>query len=284
MTFKHKFVRMIVLSILVIGLSFQFLHHTSSNKNSFSKKDAIPTIFVHGYKGNLHSFNNMLNRFENDYYWGRKTMICRVSRNGQILVPGGIPANQKHPFVQVIFENNRARIQDTTNQLKEVMKILKNKYHINNMYAVGHSMGGLVLTNYLEQTYSQKNYPEVKKLITIGSPFKGIEKKSYFTNPRNTGPALKDFKPNSTALKTLFDRKKEFNPNISVLAIAGVTLNPKVGDGVVSQSSALAIKEIVPSKQFQERIVKDKNTTHSGLHEHQTVDRYIGEFLWGIEK
>lgn len=276
--------RILIAFIFIIGLSLILLHHTSSKKNILSKKDTIPTIFVHGFKGSSRSFNTMFERFENNYYWGRKTMVFRVSRNGHVFISGGIPKNQKHPFIQVIFDNNRSSIQDTTNYLKLVMEILKHRYHVNDVYAVGHSMGGLVLTNFIEQANGQSNYPTIKKLITIGSPFKGIERKSYYTNRNNTGPAVKDLRTNSHALNKLLLHKREFNRDIKVLAIAGVVLNPRLGDGVVSLHSALANKEIVQPKQFQSKIVNDINATHSGLHEHQTVDRYIGEFLWGIKE
>lgn len=275
--------RITVALLLITGFSLLLLHHTSSNKNSLPNESRIPTIFVHGFKGTSKSFNTMLNRFENNYYWGKKTMVCRVSHSGHVFISGGIPKNQKHPFIQIVFENNRATIQNTTDNLKDVMKILKHRYGINDIYAVGHSMGGLVLTNYIEQTSKQKRYPKVKKLITIGSPYKGIERKAYYKNPNNTGPAVKDLKPNSSALQTLVDHKETFDANIKVLSIAGVILNSKHGDGVVSQPSALGIQDIVHSNQLKTKVVNDINATHSGLHEHQTVDRYIGEFLWGIK-
>lgn len=282
MSLKRPYIRLILITIIIIGLSLFLLKNTSSQKNTLSKEDTIPTIFVHGFKGSSRSFNTMLDRFENNYYWGKKTMVCRVSRNGHIFVSGHLPKNQKHPFIQVIFDNNRSSIQDTTNGLKGVMGLLKHRYHVHHLYAVGHSMGGLVLTNFIEQTNGQKTYPEIKKLITIGSPFKGIKRKSYYTNRNNIGPAVKDLRTNSIALNTLYERKNDFNPNIQVLAIAGVVLNPRLGDGVVSQDSALGIEEIVQPKHFQSKVIYDINATHSGLHEHQTVDRYIGEFLWGI--
>ncbi|MED3654438.1 alpha/beta hydrolase [Heyndrickxia sporothermodurans] len=283
MILKRTFMRMTVALLLIIGLSLLLLHHTSSNKNSLPNENRIPTIFVHGFKGTSKSFNTMLNRFENNYFWGRKTMVCRVSHNGHVFISGGIPKNQKHPFIQIIFENNRSTIQNTTDELKDVMKVLKHRYGINDTYAVGHSMGGLVLTNYIEQTSNKKRYPIIKKLITIGSPFKGIERKSYYKNPNNTGPAVKDLKPNSGALQALVEHKESFDASIKVLSIAGVILDSKHGDGVVSQPSALGIQDIVRSNQLKTKIVNDINATHSGLHEHQTVDRYIGEFLWDIK-
>lgn len=237
-------------------------------------------MFVHGFKGGPRSFNFMLDRFQNQYHWGKKTMVCEVDKNGHLHIYGGIPTYAKNPFIQVIFKNNRASIQETTNWLKEIMTVLNQKYNVKNIYIVGHSMGGLVLTNFIEQSNGQ--YPKVQKLITIGSPFKGIQRETYYQNVHNTGPAIYDLKSNSSFLRSLVTNRNEFNQQIQVLSIAGVAKDPEDGDGVVSLDSALGLQDIAPK--VQKKVIYDPHATHSGLHEHPLVDQYVGEFLWGYNK
>jgi uncharacterized alpha/beta hydrolase family protein len=257
--------------------------YNKSHQPIVKKSDTIPTVFVHGFKGSARSFNNMLGRFENNYHWGKREMVFNISKTGQVQVWGNLPKYQIHPFIQVIFQDSHATIHNNTIWLKDVMGMLHQHYHVKRVNLVGHSMGGLDSTNFIEQTHNQRElYPSVVKLITIGSPFAGIDRKSYYTNKHNYGPAVRDLKPNSTALQSLFIHRKWFDPTIKVLSIAGLAFNPKLGDGVVPLNSALGSRYIVPPQNFETRIVNDINATHSQLHENEMVDRFIGEFLWGI--
>src|SRR5699024_1545648 len=131
----------------------------------------------------------MLDRFER-YQWGSKTMICKVSPRGDISVVGKLPENNNNPFIQVIFEDNRASIKDQTIWLKKIMYMLYTQYKVQQVNIVSHSMGGLTSTNFLEHNDGKLKYPLVEKLIVIGSPFKGITVPDYFV--KNTGDATVD--------------------------------------------------------------------------------------------
>ncbi|RTZ57257.1 alpha/beta hydrolase [Bacillus sp. SAJ1] len=272
--------KMLYFSIVIVAFAlFIFLFIKPDTTKSQHNTQSTPTLFVHGFKGGPRSFNFMLERFQNQYHWGKKTMVCEVDKNGHLHIYGGIPTYSKNPFIQVVFKNNRASIQDTTNWLKEIMTVLNQRYNVKEIYVVGHSMGGLVLTNFIEQSNGQ--YPEVQKLITIGSPFKGIQKETYYQNVHNTGPAIFDLKSHSPFLQSLVSNRNTFNRHIQVLSIAGVAKDPEDGDGVVSLNSALGLQDIVPNSNFHKKIIYDPHATHSSLHEHPIVDQYIGEFLWG---
>ncbi|MBS4175345.1 alpha/beta hydrolase [Bacillus sp. FJAT-49736] len=279
MNHRNKKIFLLSAIFIVFGL-FVFLLITPDKTKSKDAPKSVPTIFVHGFKGGPRSFQFMLERFQNQYHWGKKTMVFTVNKNGELHMYGSIPRNQKNPLIQIIFENNRASIQDTTNWLKKVMRVLSRQYHVEEVNAVGHSMGGLVLTNFIEQS-NDGQYPRIEKFITIGSPFKGIQKEAYYQNIRNTGPAIFDLKTNSPFLTSLIKHRNEFSPSIKVLSIAGVAKNEEDGDGVVSLDSALGLKDIAPKQRFESKIIYDPHATHSGLHEHKMVDQYIGEFLWG---
>lgn len=160
------------------------------------------------------------------------------------------------------------------------MTTLRKTYDIKQVNLVGHSMGGLTTTNYLLNNHAG-SYPEVQKLVVMGSPFKGIKDKNYFFN--NYGEATHDLKPESRSLQLMIHNNHNFNEHINVLAIAGVIPNQK-SDGLVHVSSALGIKDIVPSSVYHEKIIKDTKATHSGLHEHPRVDQEIAEFLWNVQK
>ncbi|WP_173917810.1 alpha/beta fold hydrolase [Halobacillus sp. Marseille-Q1614] len=275
---RKKFIWITVLSFL-LGASIFFVNSTPTR----SEKPSVvtPTIFVHGYKGGPGSFNTMLDRFE-DNNWGTKRMVIYVTNEGNVRVRGGIPYTM-NPFIQVIFENNRASIADQTSWLRTIMTKLHNDYAISQVNLVGHSMGGLASTNFLLNN-QEGDYPEVKKLITIGSPFLGIGQNDYFS--LNTGEATVDLQVKSNALVTMLNSKENFEKDIQALSIAGVInendLEEDQWDGVVTKPSALGLRGIVPRKNFSELVFSGPSATHSGLHEHTGVDEAVAEFLWNI--
>lgn len=275
--------------MLYIGLFFFFLvltvfitwrsKHVESRNAYLSPEAQIPTLFVHGYKGTVRSFQNMLYRFEQHYHWGSKKMVITVDRLGNAHIYGALHPNSKHPLIQVVFENNRASIEETAYWLKNVMKRLKKDYSIEDVYIVAHSMGGLVSTKYIEDTNGHAEYPTVSKIVILGSPFQGIDRESYFR--ANTGKALKDLKAGSAALQQLYNHRRQFSLKTIVLNIVGDNPNYHHSDGVVPVQSALGVRNIVPGENYNEIIVNDEQVTHSGLHESREIDKYIGEFLWG---
>ncbi|MED1420840.1 alpha/beta fold hydrolase [Bacillus smithii] len=262
------------LLLLLAYISFQLLNRSEPVNSQNQTYIDPPTIFVHGYKGTYNSFNGMLNRFEYNYHWGHRVLICKVAKNGHVFVNGHIPNDSHRMFIQVVFENNRASFQDTSHWLSEVMLLLKERYGIENVNIVGHSMGGIISTKFLLDHGNQLRYPKVEKLVTIGSPFLGIDQSSYFKV--NSGPAALDLKPGSKALQDLWRKSNHFPPDVKVLAIAGK------GDQVVNISSALSIRRMVPRHNYQDKIVQNVQVTHSGLHESTEVDHFIGTFLWGL--
>ncbi|MBO1005330.1 alpha/beta fold hydrolase [Pseudogracilibacillus auburnensis] len=269
--------RLFVIFILIIGMVFFRNKFLDDKKSAAEQPNITPTVFIHGYKGSDRSFSTMLSRMEKNK-WGHRSIICHIDRNGNIKFNGKLKRNVSQPFIQVIFEDNRARLSDQTIWLQTLMKQLKENYHIENINLVGHSMGGLAATNYLETVGDNELYPRVNKLVTIGSPFLGIDKEEYFL--QNHGEALIDLKPRSVGLDQLVKNKAFIPKNVKVLSIAGVISDPETGDGLVSLQSALGNRYIFHESHFEQVILTDPAATHSGLHEHPGVDEYIARFLW----
>ena len=272
---KFSYKSLLVGIVVVIGLVYLFIRSTQvqSQNSKLNPEDTIPTVFVHGYKGTYNSFKSMMNRFDHQYNWGKRTMLCYVDTRGHVTFKGSLPIGQKHPLIQVVFENNRSTITDTSIWLEKIMKTLKGKYNVDQVYLVGHSMGGLVLTQYLESTDGNGKFPVPLKFIAISSPFQGVTRASY--DKVNTGPAVADLRPGSQAQKRLIENRSHFNPTMQVLAIGAM------GDQVVSTESATGLRDIARPEQYKESIITDQSISHSGLHETELVDRLVGQFLWG---
>ncbi|KIL76632.1 alpha/beta fold hydrolase [Bacillus badius] len=269
MTKRNKLLTASLLIALLIFISYGTL--TANSKTNTPPPDV--TVFVHGYKGTAVSFRSMLERFDKEHHWGKKVVTCRVTADGQVLLEesGPIPASGRL-FVQLIFENNRASFDETAHWLSKALHALKQTYQFEQVNLVGHSMGGIVSVQFLEEYAKKPGYPFIHKLVVIGSPFSGLKDKDYLK--KNSGPAAADLMPNSGALQQLAERKSAFPSDVKVLAIAST------GDQLVSTNSVLSLKQIVPSAHFQKAVISDRSITHSGLHESEKVDRLIGQFLW----
>lgn len=233
------------------------------------QKVTEPTVFVHGYKGTFFSFGFMLHRFENIYDIGNKVLIYYVGENGEIQAYDLNKNRTGPPFVQVVFENNRANFEDTAGWLADVLHALKHNYGTDKVNLVGHSMGGIVSLKYALQ-YQSEAFPRVNKLVALGAPFGGILRNEYFQIHHD--PAAEDLKPDSAGLQLL--ETGELPEHTEVLNIGST------GDTVALTDSVQALKNIISEKQIVEIIIEDEDMGHSALHQSEQVDKIISSFLW----
>ncbi|RKQ16915.1 alpha/beta fold hydrolase [Oceanobacillus bengalensis] len=237
------------------------------NKTKSEDNSGIPTVFVHGYKGTANSFGTMLERFTENG-WGKKKLMYYVSSNGKVhdYYSKGDTSN---PFIQIILQNNRASFADSTEWLATALRHLKKNYGVDTVNLVGHSMGGIISTKYTIE-YNDSAYPNVNKLIVIGSPFDGIYSEEYFQVHHD--PAATDLKPKSLALR-LF-KESRFPNHISVLSIGST------GDAIAFPDSVNAVNKVIPARQLKKIMIENEGLGHSTLHESVDVDSMIHSFLW----
>ncbi|WP_449354523.1 alpha/beta fold hydrolase [Virgibacillus natechei] len=264
---KKKLIISLTSSVIMIVGVVTILYMPNKAKSEHYSGD--PTVFVHGYKGTSNSFGFMLDRFENSYRWGNKALVYFVSSKGRVKEYNLSKGKHEPTFVQVVFENNRAGIDDTTYWLSSALKHMKESYSVDSINLVGHSMGGIVALKYL-QDYTGEAYPSANKLITIGSPFNGIYSQEYFQINHDAGAI--DLKPDSLALQTVHDNT--IPENTDVLSIGST------GDPVAVPESVQAIETIIPDDQLDEIMIENRRLGHSALHESKQVDKEIHSFLW----
>lgn len=273
MTSKKNIVLFAAAAILLTILIIQVFKPDEPTRAS---DEQTPTVFIHGYRGTVNSFEGMLDRFQSDYEWGEKTHICTSKKGTAACTPLNI-TKAEHPMIQVYFENNDADFENTSVELGNIMKLLKEEYGYDKVNIVAHSMGGLVSVNYIQETKQEKEFPKVEKLVTIGTPFKGIEREVF---EKRYHEKEHDLIADSKALQELYAEENAFDPRTKVYSLAGKISEKEDGDGLVSVQSATAFGDYLKKSQYREHVVVSKKATHNGLHENKQVDAEVGRFLW----
>lgn len=265
------------ISLMALLFIIQIVKPDQSTGASDVKHEGTPTVFVHGYRGSLNSFKGMMERFQTEREWGEKTLIC-TSEQRVAECESLTKEKVENPLIQVFFEENDSNFEKTSIELGNILKLLKSEYGYDKVNIVAHSMGGLVSVNYIQETRQEKEFPKVEKLVTIGSPFQGINKEVF---QKRYGENDHDLIAGSMAIKELYAEKGNFDPHTKVYSIAGKISEQEDGDGLVSVKSATSMREVVTSDKYREQVIVSKKATHNGLHENKEVDEEVGNFIWG---
>src|SRR5699024_1888242 len=126
---KKRYIIGIITYTILLFVGVLSIVHSINRENIMI--DGEPTVFIHGYKGTEISFGNLLDRFEYTYEWGKKGLVYYVSSEGNINDYLLLRDEEDQPvFVQVVFENNRASIAETTEWLSTVLHHLKEEYGV----------------------------------------------------------------------------------------------------------------------------------------------------------
>ncbi|KRL05888.1 alpha/beta hydrolase [Liquorilactobacillus oeni] len=262
-------------------------HYVSSN---------IPTIFVHGWNGTLHSEEPMAKAAERMHV-AKKAMIIHVRPNGQLKTKGQLKEKVNNPIVEVVFDNKRAGEFQDAEWLKNVTQFLKNKYRIKKFNAVGHSMGAYAWAYYNMLVANDKKYPRINRIVLIAGPYDGIINNHKLDQPLKTPlSGLWEDRPNENRLlengkplilhaeyQKLLKLHKRFPKQAQVLNIYGNLGDGTNSDGVVTLVSARSLGYLL-RKQVQvyhELEVIGPNAQHSRLHQNNlVVNKALINFLW----
>lgn len=136
----------------------------------------------------------------------------------------------------------------------EQIKDMLDRNNIQQMHIVAHSMGGLVVENYMRQCNLGKLCQFVTSISTISSPFGGVEsaKQGVEYSPV-VMPAWVDLNPDGEFINDLFnDRNNTNTPHFLLFGYnSGDLLNTDSNDGVIDLSSQLARQAQLHAEQIR---------------------------------
>lgn len=269
---------------LVLGLTgFWSYHHVQQQKLTgayhFSN---TPTIFVHGYHGSMNSEVDMMADIQKRGV-GHHVLTVTVDRRGRLHFSGTLKAKDSNPLIGVVFKHNTAGEVAYANWLDKVMRALKNRYHVTQFNAVGHSMGAVAWVLYALKDHDAAKWPRMNKLVTIAGPFDGIlgwgdvPNRNYFVNAQG------EPKYQTQLFQQMKTDAAQFPSQVPVLNIYGNLKDDSHSDGVVSMVSARSLRYLIKpyAKSYAETQMKGPRAQHSKLHQHnQRVDQALIDFLW----
>ncbi|WEG73243.1 alpha/beta fold hydrolase [Vagococcus intermedius] len=244
-------------------------------------KGVTPTLFLHGTYGTKYSLGRMIKRFEKAGYAERSLEII-VERNHHLVIQGNIEKLQtvERPLVHIIFKEMQPSEWQQGEWLHQIMLLLKQKLIIDDVYFVGHSMGGVAALRYLVDYGYDPKLPQITKLVTLGSPFNGEE----VSNDSMTELDLSEKGPQerNATYRYLEAAQERLPKTLSFLNIYGDLGNGSRSDGTVPVDSVKAISYLLEPviESYHEVAIYGWQGQHMLLHENSDVDDVMAEFLW----
>lgn len=273
-------------SILALKKGQQFLQKRASFKQLTIGEEVatIPTVLIHGTNGTRRSLGGMIARWDKQGV-AYKALDVEISKAGKLQLNGHWQSfrTHKHPLVQVIFKEGDPPEWQQGAWVKEVLLLLKQHLGIEEVYLMGHSMGGVAGLRYIVDNSFDPSLPRVKKLVVVGAPFNGEIVDS-------SGRTAYDLGPNgpvhaSETYRYFHTYRKSIPKSLAVFNVYGDLKNGSRSDGFVSVDSARALGFLVKGKvaSYREHLVLGLKAQHSLLHENQQIDRLVAHFLWGAK-
>lgn len=271
-------------SLLVLKKGQQILKKQAPFKQLTIGEEAttIPTVLLHGTNGTRRSLGGMIARWDKQGV-AYKALDVEISKTGKLQLKGHWQnfRTHKHPLVHVIFKEGDPPEWQQGAWVKDVLRLLKQHLGIEEVYLMGHSMGGVAGLRYIVDNSLDSSLPNVKKLAVVGAPFNGEKVDS-------SGQTVYDLGPNGPkqtyeTYRYVHTYRNRLPKNLAVFNIYGDLKNGSRSDGFVSVDSARSLGFLVKGKvsSYREHRVLGLKAQHSLLHENQQIDRLVAHFLWG---
>lgn len=260
---KNKVILSLSIILLVIlGVYGQKTIAQSSDKAAKIQNSRMkPIIFIPGSSATINRFDDLFKDLNANGPM-HSILKVQVNENNQLEFHGKINPQDRQPFIVVGFQNNLdgyTNIKKQTKWLDTALTALQNRYHFRNFSAIGHSNGGLVWTNYLEEDYAASSF-KIADLMTLGTPFNFSE-----TSMQRRTEMLND----------LIAANSDLPSSLNMYSVAGT--EDYTDDGIVPVESVLAGKYIYQNKvsTYTQITVSGDNAQHSSLPENPEVVNLI---------
>lgn len=231
----------------------------------------IPLIMVPGTGGTTERFDGLITSLQTT-----NVLKVTVHKDEQVTMTGKLTNKSNRPIIVIAFEDaSDEALVEQGKWFQIGLQAVVARYAFSEYTFLGHSNGGLILTQYLEDYYTKKD-PTILRAMTLGTPYNDMperynEQKMTFDTPKEYSPQLTNYLANQARI-----------PSIDVYNIIGDT--GEATDEVVTMTSVLSGRLVYQDKgAHQEKIITD-DAEHSALVENVEVISLIHTFLWQENK
>lgn len=232
-----------------------------------------PLIMVPGTGGTIDRFDGLIQTLQQTT--DSSVIKVQVNTDETVTTSGKLRANTQ-PLIVIAFEDPSDPALPLQGKWYQIgLAYLTKQYRFETYTFLGHSNGGLVLTQYLEDQYTTAD-PKLVRAMTLGTPFNDMDDRYNanqitFDTPQEYSAQLTNYLANQTRI-----------PELDFLNVIGDT--GEATDDVVEMTSVLAGRLLYQDRgDYQEKIITS-DAQHSALVENLEVVDLIHHFLWQENK
>ncbi|MGJ3706317.1 alpha/beta hydrolase [Levilactobacillus brevis] len=249
MAHRRRLTVLLTTIVVLLGLCTWWNHRWSVLTHVRVPQTTTATIFLPGSSGRWLSLRSMVTSL-NRPHLATFALTAHVSFAGRVSWQQRHAIRANNPLVPIIFKDN-THPQRQARQLLVVLNQLHRRYGINHINVVGHSSGGTIIYDYLN---NRSQAPvTVRRIVTIGADF-----------------------PERTPLRRV-------TPSCNWLNLAG-TIGALDNDSEVPVATVTQLAHLVAQRgvhyHFRRYAGPVWNTQHSLLHENPALDALIIRALY----
>lgn len=270
---KFKGVLKGVLLVGIFSMLLGFLNIRSQQAEAESGGYTItePVVMVPGTGATVDRFDGLIRSLKKTYS-DIDVLKITVAEDGSLTVSGSISQDSQHPIIVIGFANSS---DDTLSQqggwYQKALAYATQRYHFQSYDYLGHSNGGLVITQYLEND-QQATDPKLAKLITLGTPYNYTE---WADNADSS--QLTTVKSETAQLQDYLSKISQIPDDIQMVNIAGMK-NGQNTDGTVPLTSVLTGQLIYGNSDSYQEVTVDAG--HSDLVTNSEVQSQLIKTFW----
>ncbi|USS89225.1 alpha/beta hydrolase [Fructilactobacillus cliffordii] len=311
-------VLIIGVSAAVFGFFYMNYNNGQSTGGKMHKPMQSPIIFVSDQNRTSAAAQHLVTTASRS--GGSVAMHIDVLANGDIQYNKNGNVKAKQPIIEVNFSDRTKTTHEQAKSLNKILRHLNHKYDYEQYDAIGFGSGSLTVFSNATRYGVAKNGMRLQHFISVAGPYQGVKlnvpplKQGQAGNQTQTPvnrqngvrnnnqrpndpqhpvqptpemiqrqqildrqQAINDRHPSYAELKRL---SKKLDPNTQVLNIYGVVDNKSNSDGLVPASSATALKNLVPSKNYESLRLTGPMAEHSQIIDNQISERIINRFLF----
>ncbi|EOT41214.1 alpha/beta hydrolase [Enterococcus dispar] len=275
-------IRKWIKGVLVVGLlafllnSFHMITVQADKKQQpiTLKKEAL--VMVPGTGASVNRFDQLLAQLQKTNTID--VLKITVQTDGQLTISGKLTEENHQPIIVIGFaDSSEESVPQQAEWFQKAIHYLQQTYSVQKYNFLGHSNGGLVMTDYLEYVRLSID-PVPEKIIFLGTPFNDVGWKY-----NEMGGTFTTIKENSVVFTRYLAKSFRLPQAIELINVAG-DVTTGSSDGTVPVTSVLAGQLLYENSRSYQEIVLTQKAKHSQLVTNPTVVALLQQFFWSEKK